>query len=122
VANARHFAEQTLADLPADLLDDVLIMVSEFATNAVVHAHTPYEVRIDRNEATLRIEVADAGRGVLTSPTPGSTTCTAEVCRSSRSSPIAGGLRRTNSPTSSGANADCRSAETLRMGTRLRDR
>jgi anti-sigma regulatory factor (Ser/Thr protein kinase) len=60
VPAARHFAVAALEALggavatsPADLL------VSELATNAVVHAHTPMRVSVWCHDNRIRVEVRD---------------------------------------------------------------
>jgi anti-sigma regulatory factor (Ser/Thr protein kinase) len=54
-----HVTEQSV-------LDDLDLMVSELATNAVVHTHGPYEMRILCHASVpVRCEIADAGGGGL---------------------------------------------------------
>ena len=48
-------------------LDEVLVVVSELVTNAVVHARSACDVRLSRKNGTVRIEVRDQGAG---SPDP----------------------------------------------------
>jgi anti-sigma regulatory factor (Ser/Thr protein kinase) len=52
-------------DLPADSLDDVLLVISELTTNAILHALPPAVLRLRWSEAeghrTLRVEVSDGG-------------------------------------------------------------
>ena len=52
-------------DLAADLADDVLLVVSELLTNAIVHALPPATLRLSRTEAdrcgAVRVEVTDMG-------------------------------------------------------------
>ena len=50
-----HLAEQGLARLE----DDVTLVVSELATNAMVHARTPFKVCLQAFEQTLLLEVED---------------------------------------------------------------
>jgi len=47
--------------------DDVSLIVSELATNAVVHAESSFTLRMKRSDRALRIEVTDCGSG---SPNP----------------------------------------------------
>jgi anti-sigma regulatory factor (Ser/Thr protein kinase) len=60
--------------LSEPLLDAVSVMVSELATNAVVHTGTSFalRVRFEEPRGVLRIEVRDHGGGVphLQSPLP----------------------------------------------------
>ena len=52
-----------MTDLPTDIQEAAVLMVSELATNAIVHATTGFEVTIDRTKSKLRVEVADLGGG-----------------------------------------------------------
>jgi serine phosphatase RsbU (regulator of sigma subunit)/anti-sigma regulatory factor (Ser/Thr protein kinase) len=45
------------------VLDEALLLVTELVTNAVVHAGTALELRIDTGEAGLRVDVLDASPG-----------------------------------------------------------
>ena len=80
VREARQFVTESLADTGVDAWA-ARLLVSELATNAVVHANTDYEVRIGSRDATVRIEVVndapefvvaarepseDSGRGIAT--------------------------------------------------------
>jgi CheY-like chemotaxis protein/anti-sigma regulatory factor (Ser/Thr protein kinase) len=61
---AREFVRQWLHDLAADhVFDEASLIVTELATNAVLHADSPYEVRLSRTDGVIRIEVADADAG-----------------------------------------------------------
>jgi hypothetical protein len=51
---------QALTDLDAtEVCDEAVAMVSELATNAVIHARTPYTVAVSREGDTVRIGVHD---------------------------------------------------------------
>jgi anti-sigma regulatory factor (Ser/Thr protein kinase) len=63
VGASRKFVAETLADLPEDIRESAVLMMSELATNAVVHALTGFEVCIDRGATQVRVEVADVGEG-----------------------------------------------------------
>ncbi len=63
VAASRRFVGDTLTDLPTDIQEAAVLMVSELATNAIVHATTGFEVTIERTKSKLRVEVADLGGG-----------------------------------------------------------
>ncbi|MFF4187857.1 ATP-binding protein [Streptomyces sp. NPDC001691] len=69
VPEAREFAEVALSDWGfAHRRDDVLLCVSELATNALVHGVPPgrgFLLRAELREgAVLRVEVQDSGGGV----------------------------------------------------------
>jgi anti-sigma regulatory factor (Ser/Thr protein kinase) len=59
VGAARRFVVRALADL-GDVADDAALLVSELATNAVIHAATAYEVTVRRLGDSVRVEVTDA--------------------------------------------------------------
>ncbi|MGN6635848.1 MAG: response regulator [Oryzihumus sp.] len=64
VARARDFVATQLRAWRADLLlVDALIVTSELATNAIVHADPPCRLRLSLDGSTLRIDVRDGGRG-----------------------------------------------------------
>jgi anti-sigma regulatory factor (Ser/Thr protein kinase) len=60
VAQARAFVSRHLLDggLPV-IVDDARLVVSELATNAVLHARTPFGVRISRYDGVVEIAVRD---------------------------------------------------------------
>lgn len=67
VARARAFVASTLAEWDASEYEwPALLVVSELATNAVLHARTPYEVCLILTDDCLTIEVHD---GSLAAPT-----------------------------------------------------
>lgn len=70
VPEVRRFVAGSLADLPAAQREIVLLVVSELATNAVLHSGTAFEVRVDETASTVRVEVSDGGEGdpVMLSP------------------------------------------------------
>jgi serine/threonine-protein kinase RsbW len=74
VAVVRHVLA-ALADalrLPADVIDDMRLAVTEACTNVVRHAYEGHEGTIDvvvrPNGDALEIVVADSGRGIAPSP------------------------------------------------------
>ncbi len=73
VAAARRFAASTLADYPAPLKAQVVLMVSELATNAVQHAHSGFTVTIEEDAGSIRVTVRDAGGGHPQVRAPGPT-------------------------------------------------
>lgn len=69
VSRCRDFTERALADWgwtaagpegPSDVVEDVLLLVSELVTNACLHAGGPEELVLSRSAEWLRVEVADA--------------------------------------------------------------
>ncbi len=63
VAASRQFVLDAVTDLPDELREAAILMMSELATNAIVHAATGFEVSIDRSADWLRIAVTDVGGG-----------------------------------------------------------
>jgi anti-sigma regulatory factor (Ser/Thr protein kinase) len=64
IGAARHFALAAAEDLgccPADLG----LVVSELATNACVHARSPFSVTVQRHDGGLLVEVADDDPAVV---------------------------------------------------------
>lgn len=79
VSGVRRRIRTVLADwnLAADLAEDVLLVVSELLTNAVVHALPPATLRLSRSRAdtygAVRVEVTDRGPAAstaLSAPSP----------------------------------------------------
>ena len=61
VPAARRFVRDRLVDLGAvGACDDAEALVSELATNAVLHARTPFTVEVSRQGETVRVRVLDA--------------------------------------------------------------
>lgn len=61
---AREFVRRWLQEWGADhVFDEASLVVTELAANAVLHADSPYEVRIIGTDGVVRIEVADGGTG-----------------------------------------------------------
>jgi len=63
VAASRQFVLDAVADLTDELREAAILMMSELATNAIVHAATGFEVSIERSAGWLRISVTDVGGG-----------------------------------------------------------
>jgi anti-sigma regulatory factor (Ser/Thr protein kinase) len=76
VSAVRRRARTVLAQwrVPTSTADDALLVISELATNAIVHALPPAVLRMSLPEAdshrALRIEVTDAGPGPRRRPPP----------------------------------------------------
>src|SRR5947209_2217348 len=63
---ARRFVAATLDDeAVAEAREVAELLVSELVTNAVVHAASPVDVEIDRDEAGVVVRVRDADTGPL---------------------------------------------------------
>ena len=63
VRAARRFVVEALADLPPDSLQRIELMISELATNCVLHVGSDFVVALQRNNREVRLEVIDAGDG-----------------------------------------------------------
>ena len=56
VRDARDFVRERLFDTSVDL-DSAVLLTSELASNAVIHAHTDYRVTIQRHVGAVRVEL-----------------------------------------------------------------
>ncbi len=66
VADARHFVHQTLERHGlATVASEASLVVSELATNAVLHAATPFTVTLALREGRVTIAVRDSSRRQL---------------------------------------------------------
>jgi anti-sigma regulatory factor (Ser/Thr protein kinase) len=72
VGKARRFVSRLVSDLPDDLRDAVSLMVSELATNALVHASSGFDVDVERSDAAVTISVTDRGEGAPAVQSPSS--------------------------------------------------
>jgi anti-sigma regulatory factor (Ser/Thr protein kinase) len=63
VTQARRFVTQSLEELPADARDAVEMMVSELATNCILHTESDFTVDLEQFADELRVEVSDNGKG-----------------------------------------------------------
>jgi anti-sigma regulatory factor (Ser/Thr protein kinase) len=57
---AREFAINGIGTDDDGLCDTVALLVSEVASNAVLHARTPFQVTLHADEQRIRIEVTDS--------------------------------------------------------------
>jgi anti-sigma regulatory factor (Ser/Thr protein kinase) len=64
VTSARRFVAEALVHVPKPLRESVELMVSELASNCVMHADAGFEVCIVRTAGVVRVEVTDTGSGV----------------------------------------------------------
>jgi anti-sigma regulatory factor (Ser/Thr protein kinase) len=61
VREVRQFVARSLVHHGLEaVMEDAVLVVSELATNAVVHARTPFRVSLSRADEELLLEVADA--------------------------------------------------------------
>jgi anti-sigma regulatory factor (Ser/Thr protein kinase) len=70
VGAARRFVSELITDLTPEQQDAVILMVSELATNALVHAASGFQLTIDRTKTRLRVSVADLGAGTPSLQSP----------------------------------------------------
>jgi anti-sigma regulatory factor (Ser/Thr protein kinase) len=63
VGNSRRFVASATADAPPSVREAIVLMVSELATNAIVHAGGGFAVRVERDGSIIRVTVTDAGVG-----------------------------------------------------------
>ena len=62
---ARYFVQAALGDLDTEVCDTVLLLTSELATNALVHARTEFQVTVAHlHDDALRIAVTDGNAHV----------------------------------------------------------
>jgi len=62
IGAARRFVASELADV-GDRLDSILLLVSELATNSVLHAASAFRLSIRRTRDEVCVEVCDEGGG-----------------------------------------------------------
>lgn len=62
VAGARHFIAEALHawGQGSSLIDDAMLLTSEMATNALVHAHSPFRMSVAMTRGALTVSVQDA--------------------------------------------------------------
>jgi anti-anti-sigma factor len=63
VAAARRFVATAVVGIGDDLRDRMVVMVSELATNAILHGATGYTVHVEHSARCVRVTVADGGGG-----------------------------------------------------------
>jgi two-component sensor histidine kinase len=72
VAAARRFAADAVSDLPSEPRESIVLMVSELATNALLHAASTFELRIEQDSSSVTVVVTDEGGGTPRLRTPDS--------------------------------------------------
>lgn len=73
--SARSFVLQAVGDAPSDVRDAIAVMVGELAMNAVQHARTGFDVTVELDGGTVRVDVTDSADGYPQAgpmPPPGS--------------------------------------------------
>jgi len=73
ISAARTFVTSIVSDAHVEVRESVAVMVSELATNALVHAASGFDVVVDRFESTITVAVTDWGDGSPELRSPGST-------------------------------------------------
>ncbi|MGH7910799.1 MAG: ATP-binding protein [Candidatus Dormibacteraceae bacterium] len=60
VGDARHFVQRVLLEWGAEVCDtEASLLITELATNSVIHAKSPFDVTMTLDERGLRISVSD---------------------------------------------------------------
>jgi two-component sensor histidine kinase len=71
VMGARQFVSDCVTGVSRDVLDTLLVIASELATNSVRHGATGFEIRVEQTPEQILIEVEDDGSGEPVVRTPG---------------------------------------------------
>ncbi len=61
VRQSRRFIADAVRDLPRDVRDQIVLMVSELATNALIHGAGGFAMTVERTATDLRVSVVDQG-------------------------------------------------------------
>lgn len=70
VARVRRFVAESLSTVADQVVDDIVLMASELATNAVRHAGTTYTVAVDDMDGEINVVVTDHGGGLPVRKSP----------------------------------------------------
>lgn len=70
IPQARRFVVDALPGLRHDDAEIVVLMVSELATNCVLHAGSTFDIVIQHTGRYVRVEVTDAGPGLAAARSP----------------------------------------------------
>ena len=65
---ARMMAREQLGDLSPEVLDDILVVLTELVTNAVRHGEEPVHFEIQRRDRRIRVVVSDGATGIPAFP------------------------------------------------------
>jgi anti-sigma regulatory factor (Ser/Thr protein kinase) len=71
VPAARLFATGALTGASRELAETVALMVSELATNCVLHTNSEFEITISQTPNEIRVEATDRARGEPQMQSPG---------------------------------------------------
>ena len=91
VAAARVFTAAQLTSVDSEVVDHVLLLVSELASNSVRHAQAPFHLRVDQDLQMITVSVRDRGAAAHRCGTRGLRSRREAGCRSSPRSPTSGG-------------------------------
>jgi len=61
VGRARAFVTEALSGTPEEMLDRAVLLTSELASNAVIHARSPFTVTATMTADEIRVDVTDTG-------------------------------------------------------------
>ena len=64
VPTVRRFVTEAVTGVSRETIDSVTLLVSELATNAIVHADTDFVVRVEWTKRQVCVEVSDTGAGI----------------------------------------------------------
>jgi hypothetical protein len=71
IADVRKFVEARCQQWQLDgVTDDLVLMASELATNAVAHGRSPFRLRMSRSDDQIRLEVSDSNPQFPPTPAP----------------------------------------------------
>lgn len=70
VPEARRYVVSRLAAISRERREEIALMVSELATNAVHHARTDFTVTLQHDDREVRVEITDGGTGRPTVKSP----------------------------------------------------
>jgi anti-sigma regulatory factor (Ser/Thr protein kinase) len=65
VSAARRFVVESLSGMSQETLDNAALVVSELATNCVLHAGGDFLITVTASRTEIRIEVTDSGAGTV---------------------------------------------------------
>jgi anti-sigma regulatory factor (Ser/Thr protein kinase) len=72
----RQWVRAEAREVPLQVTDAIVVVVTELASNAIRHARTAFTVRLSRTDGAVRVEVHDTGTGTPTERLVGPTDIT----------------------------------------------